>query len=494
MKILSVSQIREADAYTIANEPIASIDLMERAARACYKWFHEHISRTNKIAIVCGMGNNGGDGLALARMLKAAGYAIELFVVKHSKNGSQDFNTNLHRLADWNLQPLEIASIEMLAQKEADVWVDAILGSGLNSTLRGLILEVVNTLNAKQGLKVAIDIPTGLFADDNSENDVKLIFRADHTLSFQFPKRSFLFPEFGALVGQFHVLDIGLSAEFINSQQTQEHYLTWDWIKQLLPKRNKFDHKGTFGHALVIAGSKGKIGAGILVSRAALKSGAGLVSVYLPQCGLNPMQAANPEVMVQLDKGESQIENILFDLLPDAIGIGPGLGTDNTTRQAVINFIANQPAPMVIDADALNNLSLHGDWSIVPENSILTPHLGELDRILDGRFRGEAVFEPTRKFAMQYNLNVLVKGAHSALYAPDGNVYFNSTGTSSMATAGSGDVLTGIITGLLAQGMSPQSAAMAGMYFHGLAGEDAAIVLGDRAVTAGDIIDFLAIE
>ncbi len=494
MKVFSVSQIRAADAYTIANEPIASIDLMERAARSCYSWFHQRISRENNIAIVSGMGNNGGDGLALARMLKAAGFTIRLFIVAHSKKGSPDFQVNENRLKGWNILPVTIETAKQLEEVEADVWVDAILGSGLNSPLRGLISEVVAELNARKGVKIAIDIPTGLFADDNKENNPNLIFRANHTLSFQFPKRSFLFSEFGSLAGEFHVLDIGLSDEFIEKVETNEHFITDEWVQEILPIRNKFDHKGTFGHAIIIAGSLGKIGAAILSSKSALRSGAGLVSAYVPQCGLNPMQAANPEVMFQLDGGEAMIENILFDLEPSAIGLGPGMGTDEKTARALVEFVANHQKPLVIDADGLNILSTHGDWTIVPKQSVLTPHLGELDRILGKRYRGEAVFEPARQFAQKHETNLLVKGAHSALYAADGNTYYNGTGCSSMATAGSGDVLTGVITGLLAQGISPKNAAIVGMYHHGLAGEMAALHRGASAVIAGDIIDQLNIS
>jgi hydroxyethylthiazole kinase-like uncharacterized protein yjeF len=493
MNVFSVSQIRAADAYTIANEPIPSVDLMERAARSCYHWFNTYISRNKVVAIVCGMGNNGGDGLALARMLKASGYSISLFVVAHSTQGSPDFQTNYERLTAWNISPTPIEPADALANVEADIWVDAILGSGLNAPLRGLLAEITLMLNQKQGLKIAIDIPTGLFADDNGENDSNLIYKADHTLSFQFPKRSFLFPEFGSTAGEFHILDIGLSTEFIDNEQTHEFYITDEWVAKRLPARTKFDHKGTYGHALIIAGSRGKVGAAILAGKAALRSGAGLVSAYLPRCGLNPMQAANPEVMVQLDRGEAVVENIGFDLQPTAIGLGPGLGTDAKTINAVVDFIRQYNKPLVIDADGLNIISKYGDWSIVPEESVLTPHMGELDRMLGARYRGEAVFEPTKAFAATHKLNILLKGAHSALYATDGTVHYNSTGSNGMATAGSGDVLTGIITGLLAQDLSPKNAAIVAMYHHGLAGEMAALHRGERAVIAGDIIDQLDI-
>lgn len=493
MKILSVSQIREADAFTIAHEPIASIDLMERAARACYYWFHERISRHQKIAIICGMGNNGGDGLALARMLSSAGYKISVYIIAHSAKQSPDFKENKARLEARKLTLNTVTDAIAVKEIVADVYVDALLGSGLSAPLNGLLLEVVNALNAKNGIKVAIDIPTGLFADQNTENTVHGIFSADHTLTFQTPKRSFFFAEFGPFAGEIHVLPIGLSPKYIDAQHTHEYYVTADLIREILPKRNKFDHKGTYGHALLIVGSKGKIGAGILASKAALRSGAGRVTAYVPQCGLLPLQIAAPEVMAKVDAGAEYLEDIAPDMQPQAIGMGPGIGTAKATQEAVKKFLLNCEQPVVLDADAINCLSIGGDWHLLPKNSILTPHLGELDRMLKHTYRGESVYAPTRNFAKKHQVYVLLKGAHSALYAPNGNVYFNSTGTNALATAGSGDVLTGVITGLCAQGMHPKDAALAAMYFHGMAGASAAKLFGERAVIASDILNALSI-
>lgn len=495
MKIFSVSQIRAADQYTISNEPISSINLMERAARACYKWFHAHVARQNSIAIYCGKGNNGGDGLALARMLMLSGYkSVTSIVVEHSNTSTTDFNINLKRLQDMGVAVKKIEKGNHLNVEYADVIVDAMLGSGLNKPLHGLLADVVLALNANSGFKIAIDIPTGLFAGSNAQNNHNFIFKADNTLTFQFPKTSFLFEEFGPYAGQFHVLDINLSKEFINKTASNDYFIDQEIINTILPERHKFDHKGTFGHALLIAGSKGKMGAGILASRAALKTGCGLVTAYVPACGLNPLQAANPEVMVVTDRGEAELENITFTTQPSAVGIGPGIGTSAQTEKAFFDFVSKQSQPLVIDADGINLLAKSGKLNVLPKGSILTPHLGELDRLLGEIKRGEAVYDAAKRFAQNHEQVLLVKGAHTGVYTPSGAIYFNSTGTNGLATAGSGDVLTGMITGFLAQGIDPVQAAICGVYFHGLAAERAAMEKGDAALTAIDVLSHIKIQ
>jgi NAD(P)H-hydrate epimerase len=476
MKILSASQIRAADAHTIANQPISSIDLMERAARACYSWFHQNISRKKTIALVCGKGNNGGDGLALARMLKAAGYQVNVFVVNHTPRISDDFATNYKRLETRNIAPINVTSANQLALADADIWVDALLGSGLNAPLTGLLAEVVSVLNSKPTQRISIDIPTGLFADDNGANNTKTIFKADVTLTFQCPKFSFMFPEFGRFAGHFVVLDIGLSPDFLREVDSPNHFVTEEVVKSMLPARQKFMHKGSFGHAYVVAGSIGKMGAAVLASKAALHSGAGLVTVCVPQCGVQILQTANPEIMVLPDMGIDFLTEISQLKNASAVGIGPGLGQAPETNVALVQFLQKTTVPMVLDADALNLLSASNNWHLLAKNTIVTPHLGELKRMLGIEVNGEKMY------------------AHTAIYLPDGVVYFNSTGNPGMATAGSGDVLTGIITGLLAQGLSPKNAALVGVFYHGKAGDVAAQRFGERALIASALLNALRIE
>ncbi len=489
MKILSASQIRQADSFTIKNEPIASVDLMERAARELYHWFHNNIKRTQTIAIFCGCSNNGGDGLALARMLHQTGYSVRAILVKHSERTSPDYNVNLQRLKQLNINFIEIVDVVEAEFLQADVVVDAIIGYGLQGQLSFFLTRLAKQYNLANALKIAIDIPTGLFAENNAKQNDNIIFKADTTLTFQSPKRSFMFSDFGQYVGNFKVLDIGLNQSFIANLPSDHFYIDEHFVKPLLLKREKFNHKGTFGHAAIVAGSIGKVGAAILSTKAALKSGAGLVTAIVPQCGLNPLQSVAPEIMVGKCHGVHFTEEILLDINPTAIGIGPGLSTEKSTATCVLDFIKNQNKPLVIDADALNILSAHKDWSILPKNSILTPHFGELDRMLDHTYRGEEVQELVTHFCKTHQVIVVLKGAHTAVYCPIGRVYFNSTGTNGMATAGSGDVLTGVITGLLAQNYSALNAAIIGVYYHGLAGQLASCKKGNRAMIASDIIE-----
>jgi NAD(P)H-hydrate epimerase len=494
MKILSAPQIRAADAHTIANQPISSIDLMERAARACYGWFHQNISRKKTIALVCGKGNNGGDGLALARMLKAAGYQVIVFVVNHTPRESEDFATNYNRLETQNIAPINVTSANQLALFDADIWVDALLGSGLNAPLTGLLAEVVSVLNSKSTQRISIDIPTGLFADDNSTNHPETIFKADVTLTFQAPKFSFMFPEFGRFAGHFVILDIGLSPDFLREVDSPNHFVTEEIVKSMLPARQKFMHKGSFGHAYVVAGSIGKMGAAVLASKAALHSGAGLVTVSVPQCGVQILQTANPEIMVLPDMGTDFLTDIPHLKNASAIGIGPGLGQAPETKMALQKFVKQISVPLVLDADALNLLSESDGWHFLAKNTIVTPHLGELKRMLGKDVSGEEIYAEAKKFVADKKIILVVKGAHTAIYLPSGKVYFNSTGNAGMATAGSGDVLTGIIIGLLAQGLSPEYAAIIGVFYHGKAGDVAVQHFGERALCASALLKALRIE
>ena len=464
MKVLSTPQIRACDAHTIAHEPIPSVDLMERASRQLYYWFKEHVDRSLPVHVFCGKGNNGGDGLALSRMLLLTGWKVRTYIVEHSEKSSEDFDINLKRLQDLKSSIFQVNS-DSTIDLEHGVLVDAILGSGLNAPLKGMLKEVVDELNTIQLPKISVDIPTGLYADALDAKELGAVFEADATLCFQCPKLSFLVPETGQFAGDFYVLDIGLNQSFVDDQETQNFYT--DKI-QLKPK-TKFDHKGSNGHALLVTGSKGKIGAGLLSASAALRAGAGLVTAYIPACGVVSFQSALAEVMVLADQGESRIENIAIEGTHTAIGIGPGLGTHESTKEALFRFLGSRSEPLVLDADALNILSTYDAWDLVPENSILTPHPGEFKR-MSGANDGP-LFEQAREFAVKTQLIVVLKGANTAVCLPNGEVHFNATGNPGMATAGSGDVLTGIITGLLAQQYSPEEAAINGVFMHGLAGD-----------------------
>ncbi len=495
MKILSAEQIREADQYTIINEPVSSVDLMERASRLCTEWLLKKFGDSFAFIIVCGNGNNGGDGLCIARQLVNAGRRVEVKLIRPAKNDSPDFQHNYERLKQLKITCDEFSASFSLRNNlgtQGVVIVDAIFGSGLTREAGGLAAEAIAAMNNAPFPKVAIDIPSGLFCDDNSGNSLDHVVRADYTLTFQAPKLAFMFAENAPYVGEFHVLNINLHAVFLADAKTDFHFVTHAGVKEIIAGRSKFAHKGTYGHALMVAGSEGKTGAASLCSRAALRAGAGLVTAFVPKVSRDVMQEAVPEVMTITSDEEKCIGGRIPLNKFSAIGIGPGLGTAKETELSLKGLVSEQVSGTVWDADALNILSENKTWySFMPAQTILTPHPGEFDRLTQKHTIGFDRMKSQQALAMKYNIIVVLKGAHTSVALPDGAVYFNSTGNPGMATAGSGDVLTGIITSLLAQGYSPTHAAVAGVYLHGLAGDLAASVRGMHSLIAGDIIENL---
>ena len=493
MKILTTQQIREADAYTIAHEPIASIDLMERAASVCAEWIAKRHSDGAVLYIFCGTGNNGGDGLAIARILNnSKNYNIKVLVIRHNDKTSSDFSTNLLRLTkSKNVDIIDVSETAQLPEiAENAIVIDAILGSGLSKPITGFLADIIEHINSSKGATIiSIDIPSGLFAEDNSVNTGKVIC-ADYTLTFELPKLCFLFPENALFVGEWEVLPIGLSKEFITQAATQYHYLTEELILPLLKKRDKFSHKGTYGHALIIAGSKGKIGAAVMAAKSALRAGAGLVSAHIPNCGYTVLQSSVPEAMCETDANETHISGRIKTGNCNAVAVGPGIGNDPDTIRALKLLIQDTTVNTVFDADALNIIAENKTWfSFMRDGSILTPHPKEFERLFGKSDNSFERLKLQREMAMKYGFYIVLKGAHTSIAFPDGNVYFNSTGNPGMATGGSGDVLTGIICGLLAQGYKPYEAIVLGVYLHGIAGDVAAEKMSEQGMTAMDIID-----
>lgn len=491
MKILTAQQISEVDKYTIQHEPILSIDLMERASQKCVDWILKKFDAKNTFAIFCGVGNNGGDGLAIARLLLDKKYKVKVYVVEFSKNYSADFSVNLERLKKMKaeIEVLTETNYQFAISKECIV-VDAIFGSGLNKPINGFVSAVVQQLN--QNTIVSIDMPSGMFCENNEENDLSGVVKATYTLTFQQPKLAMMFPQYAAVFGEIEVLNIGLHEEFIHQQQTSFYFTTKnDVIKNIL-KRAKFSHKGTFGHALLVSGSKGKMGAAVLSSKACLRSGVGLLTTHVPQVGLSVMQTAVPEAMCSVDENKDYFTSIKDTEKYDAIGVGPGIGLEKQTQNALKLLIQNTVVPMVIDADGLNILAENKTWiAFLPNNSILTPHPKEFERLVGKWNSDEERLQLQRDLAIKHQLVVVLKGAYTAVALPNGKVYFNSSGNAGMATAGSGDVLTGIITSLLAQGYAPEQAAITGVYLHGIAGDLAKENVGEIALIASDIIEQL---
>ena len=496
IKIFPVKQVSLIDKYTIENEPVLSLNLMERAAGQLFKWIQNSFP-DKKIKIFTGPGNNGGDSLALARMLIEEHRDVVIYLVNPSGKFSKDTKINLEKL----LKIISKDKIIYLSDENTvfqdlsanDLIIDGLFGSGLNRPLEGLPLKVVQHINNSDATVVSIDIPSGLFGEDNSKNNHDSVVNADYTLTFQFPKLSFLLADYGEHTGHWEVLDIGLHPKAIEQFQTDWYYVTTKDITERLKVRKRFSHKGDYGHALLMAGSYGKMGAAILASRGCMKSGTGLLTVHVPHYGYHIIQITSPEAMVSIDRSD-----ILITEHPDlnnfnAIGIGPGIGKKPNTVTALkdlLNSIGDRA--MVLDADALNIISENRELlDLLPENSILTPHPKEFDRLAGASSSHYERLEKAVLFAKEHKVVVVLKGAFTATILPDGRCLFNSTGNPGMATAGSGDVLTGIILGLLAQNYSPEDAAITGVFIHGLAGDIAAGEDSESGVTASEIINHL---
>ena len=492
MKILSAAQIRQLDAFTIAHEPIASIDLMERASITFVNWFTQKFPDQDRpLKIFCGIGNNGGDGLAVDRLLHKRFYEVEVYCCKFSLNTSEDFDINMKRLPKRNAVPIIPLKKEdpFPELNPESIIIDAIFGSGLNRPIEGYWAQLLDFLNAQPQPIVSIDIPSGLFADQHTNS---ITIKADHTFSFELPKLAFLFPENQDKVGHWTYRSIGLSPGFLQQVKTDFNYIDQALVRFLLKERKKYDHKGSFGHALLIMGSYGKVGAAILAGKACLRSGAGLVTVHAPRCAYEILQISLPEAMVSTDTDEHYFSE--FPELENykAIGIGCGVDQQPDTAKALKKLLEKANAPMVLDADALNILSENKDWfGLIPKNSILTPHPKEFEHLFGKTSNDFERNTLQRQKAQVLGIYLILKGAHTCIASPDGQCYFNSTGNPGMATCGSGDVLSGILTGLLAQGYTPFEASILGVYLHGLAGDLAVAEIGQEALLAGDISSFL---
>jgi len=492
MKVFRSDQVKNIDSYTIQYEPITSADLMERAARQLYIWFTEKFDRSRRIVVFAGPGNNGGDGLALARMLSEERYDVLIYYVQFTKNTSPDFEINRKRLENeyYPVVNCLTSADQFPVISSDDLIIDAIFGSGLNRPAEGLTADIIKKINLTDSLVISIDIPSGLFGEDNSKNTFDNIIRSDHTLSFQFPKLSFMFAENAQYLGEWNILPIGLDINSINCTESPYLYLEKNNVSFLLKKRNKFDHKGIYGHGLIISGSSDKMGAAVLGASAALRTGIGLITCHIPFSGSTVLQSNIPEAMIRKDPSENNITDIGSTDSFSAVGIGPGIGTGPETQRAVYNLLKECKTPLVMDADALNILSMNMSWlPLLPTGTILTPHVKEFERLTGKSENGYRRLQKQVEFSKKHNCFIVLKGACSSVSTPDGRVFFNSTGNPGMATGGSGDVLTGIILSLLAQGYTPENAAVLGVYLHGLSGDIAAGESCYESIIASDIIN-----
>lgn len=494
MKIFTSSQIHELDKYTIENEPIESIDLMERAAKALTQAIAGVWNNSTPVIVFAGPGNNGGDALAVARLLSERDYKVTVYLFNITGSLSPDCAQNKRRLQEIKrVQFIEVTEEFDPPQLESGMLVvDGLFGSGLNKPLAGGFASLVKYINASQAQVVSLDIPSGLMTEDNIYNVRANIIRATMTLTLQQPKLSFLFPENQPFIGQLRVLDIRLSKEGIDKMEAAYTITEESLVRSLLMDRNAFVHKGQMGHALIVAGSYCMAGAAVLAAKACLRSGTGKVTVNTPRRNIPILQISVPEAIVQSGNDETIFTDMVETDDFDAMGIGPGLGQSEQTAVALISQLRRAQCPIVADADALNILANHRAWmQQLPKGIILTPHPKEFDRLEGHSADSYERLTKARNLAERIQGYVIVKGHYTAICLPDGHIVFNPTGNGGMATAGSGDVLTGIITGLLARGYKQAEACVVGVYLHGLAGDLAAQELGEESLLASDIVNYL---
>ena len=496
MKIFTSAQIHELDHYTMEHEPIRSIDLMERAAKALTRAITDSWTNTTPVVVFAGPGNNGGDALAVARMLAEQNFKVSVYLFNINGKLSEDCAKNQQRILDSRKinDFFEVRDeFDPPVLEKNMLIIDGLFGSGLNKPLSGGFASLVKYINQSPSYIISIDIPSGLMTEDNTYNVRANIIKADTTLTLQQKKLSFLFPENQQFIGKLKVLDIRLSEEGIRKIEALYTVTDESDIRSKLRHRNVFVHKGNMGTALIIAGSYGMAGAAVLATKACLRSGVGKVIVHTPRRNNDILQISVPEAVMSIDHDEKYFSETIDAEDIDAVCMGPGLRQQENTAIALISQVRRSQCPIVLDADALNILSNHRAWlQQLPKNIIMTPHPKEFDR-LNGASCADSFerLSRARDLAEHLNAYIILKGHYSALCMPNGHVVFNSTGNAGMATAGSGDVLSGIITGLLARGYQHGDACIMGMYLHGLAGDLAAKELGMESMVASDIIKYL---
>ena len=495
MKIFTSAQIHELDKYTIEKEPIESLQLMERAAKVVTRAIMDRWPSTTPVVVFAGPGNNGGDALAVSRLLAEQDYQVNVYLFNPHNNLSPDCVANKRRLQESRRVQQFTEVTQEFDPPQLDrgmLVVDGLFGSGLNKPLLGGFASLVKYINASAAQVASIDVPSGLMTEDNNYNVRANIIRATVTLTLQLPKLSFFFPENQIYIGQLRVLDIRLSQEGMKKMDAQYTLVEENQMRSMLMPRPAFAHKGQMGHALIISGSYCMAGAAVLTAKACLRAGVGKVTVNSPRCNIPVLQMSVPEAIVQTGTEETLFSEAVDSEDFDALGIGPGLGRSEQTAVALITQLRNTHCPIVVDADAINILSNHPAWlQQLPKGIIMTPHVKEFDRLMGHSVDSYERLLKARQLAERLQGYVIIKGHYTAICMPDGHIAFNSTGNAGMATAGSGDVLTGIITGLLARGYKAPEACQLGVYLHGLAGDLAANDLGEESLVAGDIISYL---
>lgn len=492
-KIFKTSDLRELDKYTIENEPITSLNLMERAATVFTEKLLIFFPNSYIFNILAGPGNNGGDGYVVARLLHEKGINVKVFGLHEDDRLSPDCAVNRKRFIERGGHYIEVKEEDNFYLDENAVLVDAIFGAGLNRSVSGFLGKIINRVNCLTNPVVALDMPSGLMGEDNSSNDGAII-EANYTFTFQFPKLAFMFPENERYVGNWEVLDIHLHPTILQECASSYYYLTEESVTSRLLLPRKFSHKGTLGNTLLIVGSYSMMGAAVLSSKGAIRSGTGLLSVHVPRKLKEGILLSIPEALVEEDRDDFCFSGIERLSGFQAIGIGPGIGTSPVTAEGLRGLLSVWRGKIVLDADALNLLAAEPDLlEMLPKEAVLTPHPKEFERLVGKSVNDFDRLNKLSTFARLHQVYVVLKGAHTVIATPGGECYFNMTGNPGMAKGGSGDVLTGIIAALLASGHAPLDAALVGVYAHGLAGDFAAEEQGMRGIRAGDIADKLGL-
>lgn len=469
--ILTSHQIRDADAHTISSRSISSLELMEEASIAFVKEFVQEVSNKNiPISIYCGTGNNGGDGLAVARLLSQDSYTnIHVKIVRFSDKSSSEFVANLERLKSTGVRTTELTEIAHPSDEESEFIIDALIGSGLNKPVEGNLKKLIDHINSLYKAVISIDVPSGFPSEGHIKANATII-KASLVICFQRPKINFFFPESGRVMERFKVVKTGLDEDYIQSLPSQWKLVNEEDIKSIIKLRKSFSHKGTYGHALVIAGTQATMGAALLCADACLHSGAGLTTACIPESGFTALNTRSPEIMTIARNNFIPISMLgAFS----SIAVGPGLGTDDEALLILRSILSDHNKPVVLDADALNIIAMKPELlRHLPAKSILTPHMKEFDRMFGDHSSWWERVETARQRAIEFNIVIILKNQYSFIVLPNGDVLINPTGNPAMAVGGMGDVLTGMIAGFLAQGHAPEQAVMIACYLHGKAGDE----------------------
>ncbi len=481
MKIFSAEQIHSWDEATLNEQRISALELMERAAFTCVNWLVENSMLSQNIHIFCGPGNNGGDGLAMARILLNAGAKIYVHLLEGRYSEMNLQNQNL--LKDFLSINVIGGESSLPVLHPGDLVIEALFGTGLKSKPRGKFEELIKHINASGTRVISIDIPAGMGADTISDTAIT----ARHTLTFQSPKFSFFLPESEKFLGELHVLDIGLSRNFLQTEPSRFYLTEEQEMCSLVIPRRKFSHKGDYGHAAMVAGSRGMMGAAVLAAKACLRSGAGKLTCYVPKKGLNIIQTAVPAAMASARR-KSRKYLPEFKATHSVIGFGPGIGR-NKNEKELCEFLFRQNSPLIIDADGLNAIAANRKLlKDLPRETILTPHPGEFDRLF-GTVSNRV--KAATEYSAHYKIYIILKGRYTCVATPEGRGFFNPTGNPGMARGGMGDVLTGILAGLRSQQYSSFDACRLGVYLHGLSGDLAVLQQSEQSLQPEDLINCL---